>query len=156
MLPQSLSVSALTSALAPAHVAALVSALASVPTSALASALAAALASVFAAASERFASLVSCAGSGERGQLGHGDLENHKSPTPILGGFGSSSEGVEIGCIAAGEAHSIAAAKNGTRVWAWGTGHYGQLGVGGLEPRLSPTEIADLADQKITQVSICL
>ena len=87
-------------------------------------------------------------GIGERGQLGHGDLENHKTPWPILG-----LQGHEIGAIAAGEAHSIAASRDGKKVWAWGAGHYGQLGVGGLEPRLSPAPIDELETQSIKQVA---
>ena len=50
-------------------------------------------------------------GIGERGQLGHGDLENHKTPQPI-----SSLQGIEIGSIAAGEAHSICAARDASKV----------------------------------------
>lgn len=87
-------------------------------------------------------------GIGERGQLGHGDLENRKTPTPILG-----LQGKEIGCIAAGEAHSIAALKDKSSVFAWGAGHYGQLGVGGLEPRLSPSPIMDLENQQVEKVA---
>ena len=87
-------------------------------------------------------------GIGERGQLGHGDLENHKTPWPILG-----LQGVEIGAIAAGEAHSIASSRDGKKVWAWGAGHYGQLGVGGLEPHLSPAPIDELENQSVKQVA---
>ena len=85
---------------------------------------------------------------GERGQLGHGDLENHKTPTPLLG-----LQGEEIGCVGAGEAHSLASSRDGRKVWAWGAGHYGQLGVGGLEPRLSPAPIEELEMKSITQVA---
>jgi alpha-tubulin suppressor-like RCC1 family protein len=87
-------------------------------------------------------------GIGERGQLGHGDLENHKTPWPILG-----LQGHEIGAIAAGEAHSLAASRDGKKVWAWGAGHYGQLGVGGLEPRLTPHPIDELENQSIKHVA---
>ena len=48
----------------------------------------------------------------------------------------------------------MAASKDGAKVWAWGAGHYGQLGVGGLEPRLSPSSIIDLEGQRVIQVSI--
>ena len=87
-------------------------------------------------------------GIGERGQLGHGDLENKKTPWPVL-----ELQGTEIAVVAAGEAHSIAAAKDKRKVWSWGAGHYGQLGVGGLEPRLSPCPIDDLEGQGIQQVA---
>ena len=87
-------------------------------------------------------------GIGERGQLGHGDLENHKTPWQVLG-----LQGHEIGAIAAGEAHSLAASKDGKRVFGWGAGHYGQLGVGGLEPHLSPAPIDELESQSVTQVA---
>ena len=39
-------------------------------------------------------------------------------------------------------------------MWAWGAGHYGQLGVGGLEPRLSPAAIDELHGKTITQVAL--
>lgn len=87
-------------------------------------------------------------GIGERGQLGHGDLENRKTPWPILG-----LQGHEIGTIAAGEAHSLCASRDGNKVWAWGAGHYGQLGVGGLDPKLSPYPIDELEGQKTKQVA---
>tara|TARA_B110001452_G_scaffold11041_1_gene9183 strand:+ start:3615 stop:8069 length:4455 start_codon:yes stop_codon:yes gene_type:complete len=87
-------------------------------------------------------------GIGERGQLGHGDLENRKTPTPVL-----ALQGFEIGSIAAGEAHSLASSRDGEKAWGWGAGHYGQLGVGGLEPRLSPTEIVDLQGKKVLRVA---
>ena len=86
-------------------------------------------------------------GVGERGQLGHGDLENRKMPTPLLG-----LQGFEIGCIAAGETHSLCASRDGTKVWAWGGGIYGQLGVGGREQRLSPDLVEDLEGRGVTQV----
>ena len=87
-------------------------------------------------------------GIGERGQLGHGDLENKKTPWPLL-----ELQGTEIAVVAAGEAHSLAASKDKKQVWAWGAGHYGQLGVGGLEPRLSPSAIEELESQGIEQVA---
>jgi alpha-tubulin suppressor-like RCC1 family protein len=87
-------------------------------------------------------------GIGERGQLGHGDLENRNAPKAI-----QHLQGIEIGAIAAGEAHSLAATKDRMRVYAWGTGHYGQLGVGGLDHRLTPTPIQDLEGQKVIHVA---
>ncbi|KAL1503593.1 hypothetical protein AB1Y20_012070 [Prymnesium parvum] len=87
-------------------------------------------------------------GIGERGQLGHGDLENRKTPTPLLG-----LQGTPIGSIAAGEAHTIACALDGSATWSWGAGHYGQLGVGGLDPRLSPSKIDDLDKMRVVSVA---
>lgn len=93
-------------------------------------------------------------GIGERGQLGHGDLENHKTPAPVL-----ALQGISIATIGAGEAHTIAAASKSDdptieqRVWAWGAGQYGQLGLGGLEPRLSPSVIIDLTGQGVMSVA---
>jgi len=87
-------------------------------------------------------------GIGERGQLGHGDLENHKTPDQVLG-----LQGVEVTVVAAGEAHTMAVSRDGSKTWAWGAGHYGQLGVGGLEPRLSPASILELESQQIRHVA---
>ena len=41
--------------------------------------------------------------------------------------------------MAGGEAHSLACSRDGDSVWSWGAGHYGQLGIGGLDARLAPT-----------------
>ena len=85
-------------------------------------------------------------GVGERGQLGHGDLENRKLPTPLLG-----LQGIEVGCVAAGETHSLCSSRDGSRAWAWGGCVYGQLGVGGREQRLSPQPVEDLDNKHVTQ-----
>ena len=55
--------------------------------------------------------------------------------------------------VAAGEAHSLACTRQGDRTWGWGAGHYGQLGVGRLEPRLSPTPIEELEGKNVRSVA---
>ena len=53
-------------------------------------------------------------GIGERGQLGHGDLESRKVPTTVL-----LLQGKDICSIAAGESHCLACSRSGKEVWAW-------------------------------------
>ena len=74
------------------------------------------------------------------------DLENRKLPTPLLG-----LQGIEVGCVAAGETHSLCSSRDGSRAWAWGGCVYGQLGVGGREQRLSPQPVEDLENKHVTQ-----
>jgi len=62
-------------------------------------------------------------------------------------------QGNEIGSVAAGEAHSLACTRQGDKTWGWGAGHYGQLGVGSLEPRLSPTRIDELEGRNVRLVA---
>ena len=75
-------------------------------------------------------------------------MENRKTPTPVL-----ELQGYEIGSVAAGEAHSLACTRQGDHTWGWGAGHYGQLGVGRLEPRLSPTPIDELEGKNVRSVA---
>jgi len=90
-------------------------------------------------------------GVGDRGQLGHGDLHSRKTPTTVM-----ALQGAEAGCIAAGETHSLAGARNGRRIWSWGGGSFGQLGLGArsTEQRLTPSAVEDL-DEKGTTAIAC-
>lgn len=55
----------------------------------------------------------------------------------------SASSHVGAGSIAAGRAHTVVAQPDG-RVYAWGAGQRGQLGIGGLADRWSPAVVPDL------------
>jgi alpha-tubulin suppressor-like RCC1 family protein len=70
-------------------------------------------------------------GVGKRGQLGHGNREDERSPRMLLGGIGYS---IRIVQVAAGGglvrvAHSLLLTSTG-RVLSFGTGQYGALGHG--------------------------
>jgi alpha-tubulin suppressor-like RCC1 family protein len=54
--------------------------------------------------------------------------------------------------ISAGEKHTLGLTFDG-RVYAWGNGEYGKLGLGDTEDRLVPTLVESLADKKITSIT---
>jgi alpha-tubulin suppressor-like RCC1 family protein len=58
-------------------------------------------------------------------------------------GLADTRRHVGAGGIAAGRAHTVIARPDG-QVFAWGAGQRGQLGIGGLADRLSPTEVPGL------------
>jgi hypothetical protein len=70
-------------------------------------------------------------GVGKRGQLGHGQRQDKKTPKMLLGGIGY---GIRIAQVSAGGglarvAHSLLLTSSG-RVLSFGTGQYGALGHG--------------------------
>lgn len=95
-------------------------------------------------------------GSGEYGQLGHGDTSNNRFfdftffrlcsvPRLVL-------EGVYISSIAAGRYHSIALSSNGA-MYTWGCGENGQLGHGGDENECLPRVVEGILGNVVGQVS---
>ncbi|MHA6480896.1 RCC1 domain-containing protein [Paenibacillus sp. strain BS8-2] len=86
-------------------------------------------------------------GSGANGRLGHGDTANRAVPTKI-----AALDGENVVAIAAGTgsysqsqaAHSLALTSDG-KVFAFGTGFGGQLGLGSTSNMLIPTEITGIA-----------
>ena len=49
-------------------------------------------------------------------------------------------KGLIVQSVSCGYSHTLASTKNG-KIFAWGCGSYGQLGLGDLDDRLKPTEI---------------
>jgi len=74
-------------------------------------------------------------GSSDSGQLGHGDTEEHKLPTLI-----TSLKGTKIIDISCGEHFVVAVAENG-KIYSWGSGEFGQLGLGDARNCLLPTHV---------------
>jgi alpha-tubulin suppressor-like RCC1 family protein len=74
-----------------------------------------------------------CWGSNASGQLGDGTTVQHSDPRPVL-----SPAGVTFTFITAGDSHSCAVASSGV-AYCWGLNADGQLGVGDLLARTSPT-----------------
>ncbi|GIY20411.1 RCC1 domain-containing protein 1 [Caerostris darwini] len=62
-------------------------------------------------------------GSGSKGQLGHGSIENHKTPELI-----EALEGLQIKSVSAGGWHSAAISDSGD-LYMWGWNESGQLGM---------------------------
>lgn len=73
-------------------------------------------------------------GSGERGQLGHGDWQPKHRPTRIVG------PAARFVMLAAGAYHTVASSSDGD-LWSWGRGYEGQLGHGDTERRKSPAKL---------------
>jgi alpha-tubulin suppressor-like RCC1 family protein len=83
-------------------------------------------------------------GNNASGQLGTGNTTPQPLPVQI-------PTFTNVSWIAAGANHSFAKKGDGT-VWAWGTDVYGELGDGGsVSPRLSPVQVAALAN--VTAIS---
>ncbi len=78
-------------------------------------------------------------GSGERGQLGHGDDESRAAPAPCAGARRISAK---FAAVAAGGAHSAAVCTRGV-LFCWGDGGDGRLGLDRERPRrrLEPTPL---------------
>lgn len=46
----------------------------------------------------------------------------------------------------------MASSLDGSATWAWGAGHYGQLGVGGTDPVLAPARVGELDGKRVVGV----
>ena len=54
------------------------------------------------------------------------------------------TQGVAVKMLAAGAEHTTAVTENG-KLYGWGWGRYGNLGLGDREDRLVPAEVASIA-----------
>ncbi|RMX41048.1 hypothetical protein pdam_00003288 [Pocillopora damicornis] len=86
-------------------------------------------------------------GSSEYGQLGQGDMQQQTRPVYI-------TELSDKKCIAVmcGHYHSMALSAD-HRVWSWGWGVHGQLGVGSIEDALLPTHVQTLDEYQVTALA---
>lgn len=80
---------------------------------------------------------VKCWGQNSFFQLGDNSKINRSTPTDVSG----LSAGVKR--IAAGYIHACVLLKNG-KIKCWGEGSYGQLGIGDIESKSIPTEVANI------------
>ena len=89
-------------------------------------------------------------GINDYGQLGNGTTSYATVPKKITEGL----EGVKISDIAAGGWHSVAISDEG-RVYVWGRGEYGRLGLGDKTgaSRLRPTLMESLKGMRIVEAS---
>ncbi|XP_047573907.1 probable E3 ubiquitin-protein ligase HERC6 isoform X1 [Lutra lutra] len=87
-------------------------------------------------------------GDNSHGQLGRRAAQRQEQPKPI-----QALETLRVDLVSCGKEHSLAVCYKG-RVFAWGAGSEGQLGIGEFkEINLIPTKIKTLTDIKIIQVS---
>ncbi|XP_058577919.1 probable E3 ubiquitin-protein ligase HERC6 isoform X2 [Neofelis nebulosa] len=87
-------------------------------------------------------------GDNSRGQLGRRGLQREEQPKPI-----QALETLRVELVSCGKEHSLAVCYKG-RVFAWGAGSEGQLGIGEVkEINLIPQKIKTLTGIKIIQVS---
>lgn len=78
-------------------------------------------------------------GGGVSGQLGHGDKERQLEPTLVTGVI----EHKKMTAVSCGGFHTSALMMNG-KVFCWGEGLNGQLGVGGTDVATTPSEVPGL------------
>eukprot|EP01006_Ploeotia_vitrea_P060894 TRINITY_DN76817_c0_g1_i1.p1 TRINITY_DN76817_c0_g1~~TRINITY_DN76817_c0_g1_i1.p1 ORF type:complete len:459 (-),score=34.15 TRINITY_DN76817_c0_g1_i1:83-1459(-) len=78
-------------------------------------------------------------GVGTEGQLGHGSTENQTKPK-MISAF-TPQHGVSH--LAAGDTHSLALCADGT-VWSWGSGQFGQHGLGHSNVVTTPQPLQSL------------
>lgn len=82
------------------------------------------------------------------GQLGLGDTIRRSVPHAVL-----SLSALVVVAAAAGASHSLVLTAGG-QVWAFGNNQRGQLGVGDLSPRYTPTQvIGALASVSVTAIT---
>uniref|UniRef100_A0A673UYB8 HECT and RLD domain containing E3 ubiquitin protein ligase family member 6 n=1 Tax=Suricata suricatta TaxID=37032 RepID=A0A673UYB8_SURSU len=87
-------------------------------------------------------------GDNRRGQLGRRGVQHDEQPKPI-----QALETLRVELVSCGKEHSLAVCYKG-RVFAWGAGSEGQLGIGEFkEISLIPRKINTLTGIKIIQVS---
>lgn len=86
-------------------------------------------------------------GNGDYGRLGHGTTSNKKIPERVTG-----FQGVPIGQVACGLNHTVCVSSNGTRVWSFGEGDYGKLGLGNTTTYHTPQKVEALYGEVIKKV----
>jgi len=86
-------------------------------------------------------------GGGEHGQLGHGDKVNKLKPTLV-----QALEGMFVSQITCGWSHSVALTSDG-KVWTWGNGDHGKLGLGNGRKYSTPQLVEKLSPYRVVKVA---
>lgn len=89
-------------------------------------------------------------GYGMNGRLGLGTQDDHPIPT-LIPTF-QLSDAQKVVEICAGDAHSMVRTKDG-KIYSWGSGSYGRLGLGSESDQYSPKVIEKLKNIDITHIS---
>jgi alpha-tubulin suppressor-like RCC1 family protein len=94
---------------------------------------------------------VFCWGSNTYGQLGNGTTTNSLTPKAIK--YTNGLQAGTITKIGTGNAHTCALSQS--QVWCWGTGTYGQLGIGTAPTAVTnPTKVTDLEGFTVQDLSV--
>lgn len=86
-------------------------------------------------------------GGGEHGQLGHGDKINKLKPTLV-----QALETSRITQITCGWSHSVALSEDG-KVWTWGNGDHGKLGLGNGRKYSTPQLVDKLSPFRVVKIA---
>jgi alpha-tubulin suppressor-like RCC1 family protein len=86
-----------------------------------------------------------CWGDNQFGQLGLGNSSPTTVPTQV------TAVGNSVLSVATGGTHSCAVMADAT-VWCWGDNNFGQLGLGDLNPRFTPTQIDPSTLSSVTAI----
>ncbi|CAA6660402.1 unnamed protein product [Spirodela intermedia] len=87
-------------------------------------------------------------GTGEDGQLGHGDAGDRLLPTVI-----GALVGQDIVSVTCGADHTTAYSESGLQLYSWGWGDFGRLGHGNSSDVFSPQPVKALQGIKIKQIA---
>lgn len=86
-------------------------------------------------------------GRNQNGQLGLGHTEDVLVPNKV-----AAFEGIAVKMLAAGAEHTAAVTESG-KLYGWGWGRYGNLGLGDRNDRLVPGEVAAVPGEKMNLVA---
>eukprot|EP01018_Ginkgo_biloba_P019306 Gb_14008 [translate_table: standard] len=86
-------------------------------------------------------------GRNQNGQLGLGHAEDCLTPQKI-----KAFQGITVKMVAAGAEHTAAVTENG-KLYGWGWGRYGNLGLADRNDRLVPEEVVALHGERISMVA---
>ncbi|ETV64248.1 hypothetical protein, variant 2 [Aphanomyces astaci] len=94
-------------------------------------------------------------GSGDGGRLGHGDLASHVAPRLVEALASDVVFQISCGCWHTVAIVLVPPLLKGGFVYAWGTGRYGQLALGGNQVVPTPTLIQDFLMQCVYIKRVC-
>lgn len=86
-------------------------------------------------------------GRNQNGQLGLGHHDDSLRPQKV-----PTFQGVEVKMVAAGAEHTVAITASG-KLYGWGWGRYGNLGLGDQKDRAVPAEVTTLNREKMKMVA---
>lgn len=89
-------------------------------------------------------------GSGDHGQLGHGDNQDRVVPVPVISLRGNAKH-ARVADVACGARHAMAMSSTG-RIYSWGWNNHGQLGLGHRNDVNEPTLVSSLRTYKAINI----